>query len=86
LAFRAHSPSLIVEGVDGATWLHHLAAGDYSPCALKAIKNSDLAKDLAAFEQDRRFYTRGSRAQVKVAIKRRYTTLASEPPSLAPAR
>ena len=43
----------VAEGVDDATWLHHLRAGDYSRWFQDDIKDEDLADDVAAVESDR---------------------------------
>lgn len=63
----------IAEGVDDATWLHHLRAGDYSAWIRKAIKDDQLADEVAAAERDTKLATLGSKACVMDAISRRYT-------------
>ena len=55
LNLRAQNLSLFVQmadGVDDATWQHHLAAGDYSAWARDSIKDDELAADFAAVERD----------------------------------
>ena len=62
----------IAEGVDGATWDFHRERGDYSRWIKEAIKDSDLAKEVAAIETsgaDRD----AARAAIRDAIERRYT-------------
>ena len=62
----------IAEGVDDATWLHHLERGDYSRWFREAIKNEDLAREAAAIEQAAAPASE-SRARIRAAIDRRYT-------------
>ena len=40
----------IGDGLDAATWLHHLRRGDYSAWVRKAIKDERLAGEIAAVE------------------------------------
>ena len=56
LSLRAQNLSLFLQiaaGVDDRTWLHHLRAGDYSAWIRDAIKDEDLADEVAAVERDR---------------------------------
>jgi hydroxymethylpyrimidine pyrophosphatase-like HAD family hydrolase len=60
------------DGVDDATWLHHLERGDYSRWIRLAIKDEELAGEIAAVE------TMGgsaatTRTGVRRAIEARYT-------------
>jgi HAD superfamily hydrolase (TIGR01484 family) len=86
LALRAQNLSLFLQiaaGVDDRTWLHHLHAGDYSAWIRDAIKDEDLAAEVAAVERDRDLDPQGSRACIKEAVDRRYTGPASEAPGWA---
>jgi HAD superfamily hydrolase (TIGR01484 family) len=86
LFLRAQNLSLFLQiaaGVDDGTWLHHLRAGDYSAWIRDAIKDQDLAEEVAAVELDRGLDPDDSRARIKEAIDRRYTGPASEPPGWA---
>jgi hypothetical protein len=83
LSLRAQNLSLFLQiaaGVDDGTWLHHLRAGDYSAWIRDAIKDQDLAEEVAAVERDRELDPNDSRARIKEAVDRRYTGPASEPP------
>jgi hypothetical protein len=40
----------LAEGVDEATWAHHLAAGEYSTWVRQMIKDPELADEIAAIE------------------------------------
>ena len=42
----------IAEGIDDATWQHHLRAGDYSEWFRDKIKDDELADEAAAIEAD----------------------------------
>jgi hypothetical protein len=84
LSLRAQNLSLFLQiaaGVDDRTWLHHLQAGDYSAWIRDAIKDEDLADEVAAVEGDRGLDPNDSRARIKEAVDRRYTGPASEAPS-----
>ena len=63
----------IADGVDDATWLHHLQRGDYSNWFRTAIKDHELeeAATRAAALQDRP--AAESRRLIKEAIEQRYT-------------
>jgi hydroxymethylpyrimidine pyrophosphatase-like HAD family hydrolase len=68
----------MADGVDDATWEHHLRRGDYSRWIREAIKDPELAAEVSALE------TEGaspgeSRAAVREAIERRYTAPAGRP-------
>jgi hypothetical protein len=66
----------IAEGIDDATWLYHLRAGDYSRWFRDDIKDKELADEVAAVESDRALSTADSRRSVKEAVDRRYTSSA----------
>jgi hypothetical protein len=79
LKLRAQNLSMflqIAEGIDDATWLHHLRAGDYSRWFRDDIKDEDLADEVAAVESDRALSAADSRRSVKEAVDRRYTSSA----------
>jgi hypothetical protein len=63
----------IAEGIDDATWLHHLRAGDYSRWLRDSIKDDDLADEVASAEKDAALTALDSRRRVREAIDRRYT-------------
>jgi phosphoglycolate phosphatase (TIGR01487 family) len=63
----------IAEGVDDATWLHHLRAGDYSRWLAQSIKDADLASEVGMTEKNEELNAAESRVRVKEAIDRRYT-------------
>jgi HAD superfamily hydrolase (TIGR01484 family) len=81
LKLRAHNLSTFLqmgEGVDDRTWLHHLHAGDYSRWFRDAIKDADLAAEVAAVETDRSLSPHESRASIKDIVDRRYTAPAKK--------
>ncbi len=81
LSLRVQNLSLFLQigaGVDDRTWLHHLHAGDYSGWIRDAIKDEDLADEVAAVERARGLSAARSRARIKEAIDRRYTGPAAE--------
>src|ERR1700730_2090582 len=67
----------IAEGVDDATWLHHLRAGDYSRWLAESIKDAELASEVAGIEENEALNAGQSRVQVKKAIDRCYTAAIS---------
>ena len=84
LSLRAQNLSLFLQigaGVDDPTWLHHLRAGHYSAWIRDAIKDEDLADEVAAVERDPGVSAEHSRTRIKEAVDRRYTAPASEAPS-----
>ena len=75
LHLRAYNLSVfteLAEGVDDATWEHHLRAGDYSRWVRTELKDKKLAKQLAAIETDHSLTPRDARARVRSAIEERY--------------
>ncbi len=62
----------IADGVDDATWLHHLKRADYSRWMREAIKDKDLADEVGAAEGSDAG-AKETRKQVREAIERRYT-------------
>jgi hypothetical protein len=63
----------IADGVDDATWEHHLRAGDYSNWLRTAIKNDDLAGEVETVEHDTSLAARDSRKRVSDAVLKHYT-------------
>jgi hypothetical protein len=64
----------MAEGIDDATWLHHLRAGDYSRWLRDSIKDDELANEVASAERDATLAASESRRRIKEAIERRYTS------------
>ena len=76
LNLRVRNLALFVEiaaGVDDATWLHHLAQGDYSRWLAEAIKDPSLSAKVAEVEARADLTARQSRALICDAITARYT-------------
>jgi hydroxymethylpyrimidine pyrophosphatase-like HAD family hydrolase len=63
----------IADGVDDATWLHHLRQGDYSHWMETAIKDPSLAQIVHQVEDMPELSARDSRQRVASAIEERYT-------------
>ena len=62
----------IGDGVDDATWLHHLHRGDYSRWFREKIKDDDLSAAAGRIERDNRLSARESRALIRKIIEDRY--------------
>jgi len=60
----------LAEGVDEATWAHHLKRGDYSAWMLNQIKDGELADEVAAVEHDSA--ATDSRPRVLELVRSRY--------------
>jgi hypothetical protein len=76
LNLRANNLALflqIAEGVDDATWVHHLRGHDYSRWVKEAIKNDDLASSVHHIEDDSALDPKESRKKVREAIEHVYT-------------
>jgi hypothetical protein len=76
LNLRARNLAVFVEiadGVDDATWLHHLAQHDYSRWFAEAIKDPALSDAAAEVEARADLTARQSRALICEAITTRYT-------------
>jgi hypothetical protein len=69
----------IADGVDDATWLHHLRRGDYSRWFRERIKDPVLADETETIEGLSDLPPRESRARIKQAIERYYTLPGSAP-------
>jgi hypothetical protein len=63
----------LAEGVDDATWLHHLHQGDYAHWFRSIIQDTSLAEETSEIGQRHDVSARESRALVKTAIEKRYT-------------
>ena len=86
LNLRAQNTSMFVqiaEGVDDATWEHHLRKGEYSRWFRNCIKDPELADEVAAIEQDSGLDAKQTRERVAEAINRRYTAPANAPDQTA---
>ena len=66
------------DGVDDATWRHHLARGDYSRWIRGSIKDDELADEVQAIEAAAgQLDPATSRREIRAAIEKRYTLPAS---------
>ena len=63
----------LAEGLDEATWVHHLRRGDYSAWIREAIKDADLADQIARIETGNSTSAAQSRQKVLETIQRRYS-------------
>lgn len=63
----------MADGVDDDTWIHHLRNGDYSTWIRTAIKDDELADEIAKIERAEELSAERSRAAVAEAIGQRYT-------------
>jgi HAD superfamily hydrolase (TIGR01484 family) len=82
LNLRAQNLFLFVqlaEGVDDATWMHHLCRREYSRWFREGIKDEALADEAARVEQLANVSPAQSRALIKAAVEKRYTLPASAP-------
>jgi hydroxymethylpyrimidine pyrophosphatase-like HAD family hydrolase len=61
----------LAEGVDEATWAHHLRGGEYSAWIRDMIKDPELSDEIRAIERDG-LSPAESRARVLEAVRRRY--------------
>ncbi|MBA4012697.1 MAG: phosphoglycolate phosphatase [Phenylobacterium sp.] len=61
----------IADGVDDATWLHHLQRGDYTRWFRAAIKDDDLAREAKALQAQRD--PAETRSRMREMVERRYT-------------
>jgi hypothetical protein len=69
----------MAEGVDDATWMHHLRRGDYSRWFRDAIKDDTLAAEAERVEGMADVSPQQSRFLIKEAIEERYTLPSSAP-------
>jgi hypothetical protein len=63
----------LAEGVDDATWLHHLHQGDYARWFRNVIQDMSLAEETLEIGKRQDIAASESRALVKTAIEKRYT-------------
>jgi hypothetical protein len=63
----------LAEGVDEETWAHHLRQGDYSRWLLDAVKDTNIAEEVAKIEKDPHLAPSESRAQILDVIRKHYT-------------
>lgn len=63
----------MADGVDEATWLHHLRRGDYSRWMRTEIHSEDLADETEAIERQRNLPPEQTRAKIREAIEKRFT-------------
>lgn len=76
LNLRAQNLTLflqLVDGVDDATWLHHLRRGDYSRWFRDVIRDEDLAAEASRVERDPNLDPQATRAAIHAAVEQRYT-------------
>ncbi len=63
----------IADGVDDATWMHHLKQGDYSHWFREKIKDDGLADEARRLERLADLSPVESRARIRAAIEQHYT-------------
>lgn len=68
----------LADGLDDETWEFHRTNGDYSNWVRTAIKDNQLADELAELEADTKAAPKDTRAAVRAAIEARYTLPADE--------
>jgi len=76
LNLRAQNLNLFLQlgdGVDDATWLHHLRRGDYSRWFRDVIRDEELAAEASRVERDTHLDTQATRAAIHTAVEQRYT-------------
>jgi hypothetical protein len=82
LNLRAYNLMTFLElagGVDDATWLHHLRGGEYSKWIREAIRDEELAREVADTEARFAKDAAAGREAVRRAVERRYTLPAITP-------
>jgi hypothetical protein len=80
LNLRAHNLLLFMqlgEGVDDATWVHHLRKHHYSTWMAEAIKDDTLATAVHRIENQGHLTPTESRHLIRTTIEERYTVPAS---------
>jgi hydroxymethylpyrimidine pyrophosphatase-like HAD family hydrolase len=77
VAHNLETFTMLAQGVDDATWLHHLRNGDVSRWLREQIKDPELADEVQALEGESD--AGGTRRAVLQAIGRRYTPVAPAP-------
>ena len=81
LNIRAHNLIIflqIAEGLDDATWEHHLRLHDYSKWFRGRIQDDALADEAEAIESDTSLSPHESRERIAQIVRRRYTGPVSE--------
>ena len=76
LNLRAQNLNLflqLADGVDDATWMHHLRRGDYSRWFRDVIRDEDLAAEASRVERDPHLDAQATRAAIHAAVEQRYT-------------
>jgi HAD superfamily hydrolase (TIGR01484 family) len=76
LNLRAQNLSIflqLADGVDDATWIHHLQQHDYSRWISDELKDPDLAREISTVESRATLSSRESRTQIRKLIETRYT-------------
>ena len=63
----------LAEGVDVDTWSHHLHQADYSRWLRDAVKDTEIADQVAKIEKDAQLAPSQSRTQILDAIRKHYT-------------
>jgi hypothetical protein len=63
----------LADGVDDATWLHHLRQADYSRWFRDEINDEELAAEVFRIEQQSGLSAKQSREAIKAAVEERYT-------------
>ncbi len=63
----------IAEGIDEDTWLYHLRRGDYSQWMRDAIKDNQMAEEIASIERAPHMSATETRTAVIDAVNRRYS-------------
>jgi hypothetical protein len=74
LNLRAHNLMIFLQmadGVDDATWLHHLHRGDYTRWFRDAIKDDDLGDEAESMQDGAD--PAATRKQIRAMVERRYT-------------
>lgn len=69
----------LADGVDDATWLFHLRAGDYSRWFRERIKDARMAEEAVQIERQAQLPANEGRALMRALIERYYTLPAAPP-------
>jgi hydroxymethylpyrimidine pyrophosphatase-like HAD family hydrolase len=69
----------LADGLDDATWEHHLRQGDYSQWFRAHIKDETLAAEAAAVEERQELTPAEGRKLIRAAVERYYTLPATTP-------
>jgi hypothetical protein len=63
----------LADGIDDETWLYHLIRGDYSRWFREAIKDEEMADEVAQYEKEGKLNPREGRVKIRGAVERRYS-------------